>query len=80
VRYLDRLAPRPGLDVGLVGTVTAPSPAALVRLAVRRLAAGAVPAAPGDVVPDYRRAADARINWEERAPQRTAPAPPEGRR
>jgi tRNA threonylcarbamoyladenosine biosynthesis protein TsaB len=80
VRYLDRLAPRPGLDVGLVGTVTAPSPAALVRLAVRRLAAGAVPAAPGDVVPDYRRAADARINWEERAPQRTAPAPPQGRR
>ena len=41
---------------------------------LRRLAAGAVTAAPADVVPDYRRPADARINWEERAPQRTAPA------
>ncbi len=33
----------------------------------------------GDVVPDYRRHADAKINWEERAPQRTA-APPAPRR
>jgi tRNA threonylcarbamoyladenosine biosynthesis protein TsaB len=80
VRYLELLAPRPGLDVGLVQTVAAPPPAALVRLAARRLAAGAVPAAAADVVPDYRRPADARINWEERAPQRTAPPPPGGRR
>jgi tRNA threonylcarbamoyladenosine biosynthesis protein TsaB len=79
VRYLELLAPRPGLDVGLVQTVAAPSPAALVRLAVRRLAAGAAPLAAADIVPDYRRPADARINWEERAPQRTAPRPPASR-
>jgi tRNA threonylcarbamoyladenosine biosynthesis protein TsaB len=72
VRYLELLAPRPGLDVGLAGTVAAPSPAVLARLAARRLAGGAIPSAPGDVVPDYRRPADARINWEERAPQRAA--------
>ena len=74
VRYLDRLASRPGVDGGLAGEVVAPSPATLARLAGRRLVAGAVPTAPGDLVPDYRRHADARINWEERAPQRTAPA------
>jgi tRNA threonylcarbamoyladenosine biosynthesis protein TsaB len=80
VRHLELLAPRPGLDLGLVHSVAAPSPAALARLAVRRLAAGAVPRAPSDVVPDYRRPADARINWEERAPQRTATPPPGDRR
>ena len=79
VRYLELLAPRRGLDVGLVQTVAAPSPAVLARLAVRRLAAGAVPLAAADVVPDYRRPADARINWEERAPQRAAPPPAGGR-
>ena len=42
----------------------------LARLAARRLAAGVVPSAAVDLVPDYRRHADARINWEERAPQR----------
>jgi tRNA threonylcarbamoyladenosine biosynthesis protein TsaB len=80
VRYLELLGPRSGLDLGLVQTVGAPSPAVLARLAARRLAAGAVALAAADVVPDYRRAADARINWEERAPQRTAPPPPGGRR
>ena len=57
--------------------MAAPSPAVLARLAGRRLAAGAVPVAPVDLVPDYRRHADARINWEERAPQRPAPAAPD---
>ena len=75
VRYLDRLAPLPGVDTGLAGEVGAPSPSVLARLAAQRLTAGVVATAPGDVVPDYRRHADARINWEERAPQRTAPPP-----
>ena len=76
VRYVEQLAPRPGLDLGLAETVAAPSPAVLVRLAARRLAAGAPLQAATDIVPDYRRPADAKINWEERAPQRTAPPPP----
>ncbi len=79
VRYVEVLAPRAGLDLGLAHTVAAPSPAVLARLAARRLAAGASPSAPGDVVPDYRRPADARINWEERVPPRTAPAPADDR-
>lgn len=76
VRYLDVLGPVPGADCGLAAEVSAPSPAVLARLAARRLAAGAVPSGPGELAPDYRRHADARINWEERAPQRSArPAP-----
>jgi tRNA threonylcarbamoyladenosine biosynthesis protein TsaB len=71
VRYLELLAPRPGIDASLAGEVSAPSPATLARLAARRLAEGAVPSAPVDLVPDYRRHADARINWQQRAPQRT---------
>ena len=74
VRYLEALAPRPGADLGLAGAVAAPSPATLARLAARRLAAGVAPTAAVDLVPDYRRHPDARINWEERAPQRTPPA------
>ena len=73
VRYLDVVAPRPGVDVGLAAEVASPSPAVLARLAARRLAAGASPVAAGDLVPEYRRHADARINWEERAPRRPAP-------
>ncbi len=74
VRYLPLLAPRPGVDAGLAGLVAAPSPATLARLAARRLAAGVAPSSPVDLAPDYRRHADARINWEERAQQRTPPA------
>jgi len=77
VRYLDRVAPRPGVDVGLAAGVASPSPAVLARLAGRRLADGAVPVAAVDLVPEYRRHADARINWEERAPQRPPPAAPD---
>jgi tRNA threonylcarbamoyladenosine biosynthesis protein TsaB len=72
VRYLELLTLRPGLDLGLVATVAAPSPATLARLAARRLAAGAVPVPAAEIAPDYRRHPDATINWEERAPQRTA--------
>ncbi len=78
VRYLELLASRPGVDWELAAEVSAPPPAALARLAARRIAAGAAPTAPGDLVPDYRRHADARINWEERAPQRTAGRPATG--
>jgi len=70
VRYLELLGPIPGVDTSLAGEVTSPSPAVLVRLAARRLEAGVVPSSAVDLVPDYRRHADARINWEERAPQR----------
>ncbi len=73
VRYLDLLAPRRGVDAGLAARVSSPSPATLARLAAARLTAGAAPTAPADLVPDYRRHADARINWEERAPQRPTP-------
>lgn len=78
VRYLEQLAPRPGLDLGLAATVTAPSPAVLARLAARRLAAGATLVAAADLAPQYRRHPDATINWEERAPQRTATPPSNG--
>ncbi len=79
VRYLDLLAPRPGVDCDLAGQVSAPSPTTLARLASRRLAAGIAPVPAGELLPDYRRHADAKINWEERAPQRTAPLPADGR-
>jgi len=72
VRYLDLLGPVPGADVSLAADVSSPSPAVLARLAARRLAAGAVPLSPADLAPEYRRHADARINWEERAPARPA--------
>jgi len=78
VRYLDVLGPVTGADCGLAAEVSAPSPAVLARLAARRLVAGAVPSGPGELVPDYRRHADARINWEERTPQRSARPAPEG--
>jgi tRNA threonylcarbamoyladenosine biosynthesis protein TsaB len=78
VRYLELLAPRPGLDLGLAATVASPSPAVLARLAARRLAAGATPEPAADLAPQYRRHPDATINWEERAPQRTATTPSDG--
>ena len=45
-----------------------------------RLAVGARPGGRGRLVPDYRRPADARINWEQRAPRcRLTGRPPGGR-
>ncbi len=70
VRYRTLLAPRPGLDLHLAGRLDAPPPAALARLASLRLVAGLEPTDPAGLLPDYRRHADARINWEVRAPQR----------
>jgi tRNA threonylcarbamoyladenosine biosynthesis protein TsaB len=72
VRHRDVLAGRAGIDLGLAQDLAAPSPAALARLAARRLAAGVPPVAAADLAPEYRRAPDAKINWEERAPLRTA--------
>ena len=77
VRYLDLLTPLAGVDVGLAGELTSPAPATLARLAVRRLEAGGAATGAVDLAPDYRRHADARINWEERSPQRTV-APTDG--
>lgn len=75
-RYRELLATVPGVDLSLVDRVTWPSPVVLARLALVRLAAGAVLVPPGDVVPDYRREADARINWEQRIPPPPAAGDP----
>jgi hypothetical protein len=48
---------------------------ALARLARRRLDRGMATVAPGEVVPDYRRPADAQINWEQRPARPSANAP-----
>jgi hypothetical protein len=53
----------------------APPPEVLARLARLRLAAGAVASDPIDVLPHYLREADATINWEQRVPVTTSPAP-----
>jgi tRNA threonylcarbamoyladenosine biosynthesis protein TsaB len=66
VRYMRELSEAPGLDLGWAASLAAPPPVVLARLAVDRLVAGAKAAAPEDIVPDYRRPADARINWEQR--------------
>jgi len=76
VRYLDVLMTAGMADLTLAERVSSPSPLTLARLAARRLAAGATPVAPGEVVPDYRREADARINWEQRTPPTPAPPAP----
>ena len=82
VRYRRLLAANPRLDLGWAAELSAPPPLALADLARRRLDAG-VPlrCPPVDLLPDYRRPADARINWEQRAPRpdrghaRAAPGP-----
>jgi tRNA threonylcarbamoyladenosine biosynthesis protein TsaB len=76
VRYRRLLSVHSSLDLRLAGELSAPPPLALARLATARLSHGGTETlAPEDLVPDYRRHADARINWEERAP-RTAGATP----
>ena len=55
------------------GELASPPPLALARLARHRLARGDAPATPFELVPDYRRPADARINWEQRAPRSIDP-------
>ena len=78
VRYLGLLAAHDGLDLDLADRLAAPPPLALARLALARLSRGASPTAPADLVPDYRRQADARINWEQRPPRLPGPGEPHG--
>jgi tRNA threonylcarbamoyladenosine biosynthesis protein TsaB len=70
LRYRHLLVARPDVDVELAGELAIPPPATLARLAADRLAGGERPRSPDAVRPDYRRDADARINWEERSPRR----------
>jgi tRNA threonylcarbamoyladenosine biosynthesis protein TsaB len=72
VRYHHQLAAHASLDLEGAAELSAPPPLALAHLALARLARGEAPVAAADLVPDYRRPADARINWEQRAP-RAAP-------
>jgi tRNA threonylcarbamoyladenosine biosynthesis protein TsaB len=69
VRYHHQLAAHASLDLEGAAELSAPPPLALAHLALARLARGEVPVAAADLVPDYRRPADARINWEQRAPR-----------
>jgi hypothetical protein len=73
VRYRQLLSVHPGLDLSLADQLSAPPPLSLARLALDRLHRGVAPVAPTDLLPDYRRPADARINWEQRAPRSGLP-------
>lgn len=70
LRYHHLLSSNLSLDIRTDG-LASPPPLVLARLALSRLAAGAGPMAPGELVPDYRRPADAQINWEQRIPARS---------
>ena len=83
VRYHQLLGPVPGVDLGWAETLSSPPPLALAHLARQRLDGGVPPVPVVDLVPDYRRQADARINWEQRSPRQSGPTPaatPGGRR
>ena len=72
-RYRHLLAVHGSLDLRWADELSAPPPLVQARLALDRLARG-VPTVPAsEVVPDYRRPADARINWEQRGPRPPAP-------
>jgi tRNA threonylcarbamoyladenosine biosynthesis protein TsaB len=77
VRYLGQLSEDPALDLGWASSLASPPPTVLARLAVDRLARGAIAAAPEEIVADYRRPADVRINWEQRAERQERPEPGE---
>ncbi len=80
LRYRDLLAARPDVDLALADELRVPPPAVLARLAAGRLSFGERPEAPDAVRPDYRREADARINWEERSPRPEPAGSPDRRR
>jgi tRNA threonylcarbamoyladenosine biosynthesis protein TsaB len=69
VRYHPQLVVHAELDLGDAAALSSPPPLVLAHLALARLVGGALPTPAGDLVPDYRRPADARINWEQRAPR-----------
>ncbi len=72
VRYRQLLSVHALVDLRWADELSAPPPLALARLARQRLARGVPLSVPADLAPDYRRPADARINWQQRAPR--APA------
>jgi tRNA threonylcarbamoyladenosine biosynthesis protein TsaB len=72
-RYYPQLVRHAGLDLEGAVELSSPPPAALARLALARLARGEPATAARELVPDYRRPADARINWEQRAPRAAPP-------
>ena len=78
-RYRPLLAAHPGLDLAWVEEFSAPPALALARLARQRLARGVAALSAVEVVPDYRRPADARINWEQRAPRVPSSGSAQGR-
>ena len=79
LRYRALLAGHRAFDLSLVDAgLAAPPPLALVGLARRRLDSGVASLAPGELVPEYRRPADARINWEQRPTRPPAPTPAAG--
>ena len=69
VRYRHQLSVHRGVDLDLATGLSFPPPLAQARLALARLSRGQAPQSATEVVPDYRRPADARINWEQRAPR-----------
>ncbi len=75
-RYRHLLSVHGPLDLRWADELSAPPPLALARLALARLSDGAPTVAAADLVPDYRRPADARINWEQRAPRPEGPEEP----
>jgi tRNA threonylcarbamoyladenosine biosynthesis protein TsaB len=77
VRYRHLLSIHPSLDLRWAERLSAPPPVAQGRLALRRLADGVRPVSAFELVPDYRRPADARINWEQRAPRTVGSKGPE---
>ena len=77
VRYRQLLSVHPQLDLGRAAELSAPPPLALARPGPARLARRrGLRSAAADLVPDYRRPADARINWEQRAPPAGTAATP----
>jgi len=68
-RYRHQLASHEGVDLDHATALSFPPPLAQAHLAMARLSRGDEPQPAGEVVPDYRRPADARINWEQRAPR-----------
>ncbi len=68
-RYRHLLAVHQDLDLSWASELSGPPPLALARVALLRLGAGTRPVPAAELVPDYRRPADARINWEQRLPR-----------
>lgn len=73
VRYHSMLKAVAPADLSLADRFSSPSPLTSARLALVRIGAGTVPAPVADLVPDYLREADARINWEHRNSPRASP-------